>query len=73
MEYQPRLWSRSFPKKAGVIMENLRLSNVGRYSVCKLNVSENLVKMIPKIYGLIEGKKKVMKDLVVTESNGGLG
>ena len=72
MEYQPRLWSRSFPKKVGVIMENLRLSNVGRYSVCKLNVSENLVKMITKIYGLIEGKKKAMKDLVVTECNGGL-
>ena len=53
-------------------MENLRLSNVGRYSVCKLNVSENLVKMIPKIYGLIERKKKAMKDLIVTESNGGL-
>jgi len=29
--------------------------------------------MIPKIYGLIERKKKAMKDLVVTESNGGLG
>ena len=54
-------------------MENLRLSNVGRYSVCKLNISENLVKMIPKIYGFIERKKKAMKDLVVTESNGGLG
>lgn len=53
-------------------MENLRLSNVGRYIVCKLNVSENLVKMIPKIYGMIEGEKKAMKDLVVTESNGGL-
>ena len=39
----------------------------------ELNVSENLVKMIPKIYGLIEGKKNAMKDLVVTESNGGLG
>jgi hypothetical protein len=72
LEYQHRLWSRSFPKKAGAIMENLRLSNVGRYSVCKLNVSENLVKMIPKIYGVIERKKKAMKDLIVTESNGGL-
>lgn len=73
LAYQSNLWSRSFPNKKGVKMENLRLSNIGSYSVAKLNVTNDLMEMIPKVYNLNNITKKNMKDLIVTESNGGMG
>lgn len=73
LEYQSNLWARSFPNKKGVKMENLRLSNIGSYSVAKLNVTDDLMKMIPNVYNLHNTTKKNMKDLIVTESNGGMG
>jgi 16S rRNA G966 N2-methylase RsmD len=71
LPYQKKLWDRTFPKKKGVDISKLKLSNIGRYSVTKLNVTEHLQMLIPQIYNLIEVKSP--KDLVVTESNGGLG
>lgn len=73
LPYQPNLWARSFPIKKGVKLENLRLSNIGSYSVAKLNVTDDLMKMIPSIYNLLNGPKKNIKDLIITESNGGMG
>jgi hypothetical protein len=69
--YQKNIWERTFPEKKGVDLTKLRLTNIGRYSIAKLNVTNDLKSLISEIYNLVE--KKPLKDLVITESNGGLG
>jgi 16S rRNA G966 N2-methylase RsmD len=69
--YQKNVWERTFPEKKGVDITKLRLTNIGRYSVAKLNVTLDLKSLISEIYNLVE--KKSLKDLIITESNGGLG
>ena len=71
--YDYKLWGRTFPKQKGVDFEKLKLTNIGQYSIAKLNVTRDLYDTIPKIYNLLNVKKKNTKDLIITESNGGMG
>lgn len=73
LDYQEQLWSKTFPVKKGIDLSKLCLTNIGKYSVAKLNVTDPLCKLIPRIYSLLDVKKKNLKDLIITESNGGLG
>jgi hypothetical protein len=40
--YQKNIWERTFPEKKGVDLTKLRLTNIGRYSIAKLNVTNDL-------------------------------
>ena len=69
--YNKNLWERTFPKKKGLDISKLKLTNIGKYSVAKLNVTEHLKDLIVGMFNLVD--KKDVKDITVTESNGGLG
>lgn len=74
MPFDEKLWDRIFIKKKGIIIKDLQLSNIGKYSIAKKDVTEKLHEVIKYVYKLIPPKmRKSIKELVITECNGGLG
>lgn len=71
--YNKKLWDRTFIKKKGVDIKKLKLTNIGRYSVAKKNVTTDLFTQIWNAYKISSGKKKSLSDLIITDTNGGLG
>lgn len=71
--YDKILWDRTFIKKKGVDIKKLRLTNIGRYSIAKKDVTSDLFNQIWDSYKISSGKKKSLSDLIVTDTNGGLG
>lgn len=74
LPYDKKLWDRIFIPKKGVNFEDLQLTNIGKYSIAKKDVTKELPDLIKSFYKIIPTKQqKKIKELVITESNGGLG
>ena len=74
LPYDKKLWDRVFIPKKGVDIKELELTNIGKYSIAKKDVTEELPELIKSFYKIIPAKyQKKIKDLIITESNGGLG
>lgn len=71
--YDERLWKRTFLRKPGIDFKKLKLTNIGRYSIAKSDLTKVFMKQVWSAYKLSSGKKRKMSDLIITDTNGGLG
>lgn len=74
LKYNKKLWDKLFDKKHNnniINVKKLQVSNIGLYSITKLQVRKSIKDIIKKSYKLYNNKK--LKDLVITDTNGGNG
>ena len=74
LKYDKKIWKSLFDKKHNnniINIKKLQVSNIGIYSITKLQVRKNIKNIIKFSYKLY-GKKK-LKDLIITDTNGGNG
>jgi hypothetical protein len=66
------IWKAKFPYYSNVNFKDLKLTNIGAYSISSPDNSTNLINLLQELnfrYKIIPN----FKDLVVTEPNGGIG
>jgi len=73
IEFNKTLWERTFPKQKGVDIKKLKLTNIGQYSIAKYNITKRLHILLFKLYNLHILSEQKIDQLVITESNGGMG
>ena len=78
LEYDKYLWNKIFIEKniRGKLIDitSLKLTNIGRYSITKKDVTSGLHCVIKEFYKVLPVKeRKKYGDITITETNGGLG
>ena len=72
LKFNKELWERLFDKLEIEKFKKLEVSNIGVYSITKLSVRKIIKNIIKNSYKFLKIKKK-LKDLIITDSNGGNG
>ena len=73
LEYKEELWKKLFDNtNLKINIEKLQVSNIGIYSITKKTVRIQIKDIIKRSYKFLNLKDK-LKDLVITDSNGGNG
>jgi len=72
LKFNQELWGRLFDTLVSDKFKKLQVSNIGVYSITKLSVREIVKNIITNSYKFLKIKKK-LKDIVITDSNGGNG
>jgi predicted RNA methylase len=72
LKYDTNLWGRIFPDDVNVNNKMLKLTNIGKYSAAKKHVTQPMIITLKELLGAWYTSSN-LKNMVITESNGGMG